>query len=796
MQKKHFFLGNKIVDSRSFTPPTQPYPKPVMPLKNRAAQASRVKDCYEASVSKLISQINTREQQGLPVADGVYINLDMGKKFIPQRLGDKSGATIMKVSDREDDTENLDVTLYIQKEKKDWLSKKTDEYAREDTKNGNPRNAQLIEPINEVTPADIHSLYVSAEKFDQIPDGRTLAFEVWLCHGKSYDKKNVRQVLDKLGIDVVTDPLQFESVDVWLIEATKQQLSYLPLSLGYIENIRPYYQPSVLVKDCTSSQEWCELLKGMVVNIDEGHCTQVGILDTGVNNKHELLSSALPDERMRSVIGVKGPVDENGHGTGMAGLVLLGDLTNLAYEASTTVNIGHALISVKILEDGYDSDFYAATIEQAVNVASEIGAAIQCMAVTDEDAYDGSATSSSAALDDSIYHDGLCDRLVIVSAGNIPIRDIDFSQYVESCKANPVQSPAQAWNALTIGSYTEKTICTDKKFAPLAAPGGVSPFSRTSYSWFRGLNKPEIVMEGGNVAYHPIYKETLCNDLSLITTSYNLKNPLETFEGTSAATALAARLAAQIKIANPNLSMLSIRGLMVHSAQWTKEMMRIEKLDERMALCGYGVPNEDVAMYSNEKYATYIFENNLTPYEAGKGANKYKELHYYDLPWPIDLLERMGDENVKIKITLSYYIKPSPGNGGWTNKYRYPSATLHFDLKTATETTEEFLCRRNQKEGESTTKNDSDRWNIKQTKRERGSVQSDWIECSAAELAELGQIVVWPGSGWWKERKLANVANSIPYSLIVSIETERTEIYNAVETAISSRIGIQIAQET
>ena len=302
-------------------------------------------------------------------------------------------------------------------------------------------------------------------------------------------------------------------------------------------------------------------------------------------------------------------------------------------------------------------------------------------------------------------------------------------------------------------------------------------------------------MEGGNVAYHDLLRETSHSDLSLVTTSNEQEEPLEPFNATSAATGLAARLAAQIKVENPQLSMLSIRGLMVHSARWTDEMMRINNVEERMTLCGYGVPDEHAAIYSNEKCATYIFENKLEPYTQGGSGNIYGEMHYYDLPWPKDQLEDMGDEDVRIRITLSYYVKPSPGYAGRTNKYRYPSATLHFDLKTATETEEEFLCRRNKQEGEKTTQNDATRWNVKQQKRERGTVQSDWIECTAADLAEMDKIVVFPGPGWWKERKLDNVDNSVPYSLIVSIETKKTDIYNAVETAISNRIGVPIAQE-
>ena len=84
----------------------------------------------------------------------------------------------------------------------------------------------------------------------------------------------------------------------------------------------------------------------------------------------------------------------------------------------------------------------------------------------------------------------------------------------------------------------------------------------------------------------------------------------------------------------------------------------------------------------------------------------------------------------------------------------------------------------------------------KQNRREQGTVQSDWFECTAAELANCGNIVVYPGTGWWKERKLANVDNIIKYSLIISIETSETEIYNAVKTEINNKIGIPITQES
>lgn len=53
--------------------------------------------------------------------------------------------------------------------------------------------------------------------------------------------------------------------------------------------------------------------------------------------------------------------------------------------------------------------------------------------------------------------------------------EVDATNYLESCKANAVQSPAQAWNALTVGAYTEKTIVTDESYKALAAPGICHP---------------------------------------------------------------------------------------------------------------------------------------------------------------------------------------------------------------------------------------------------------------------------------------------------------------------------------
>lgn len=368
----------------------------------------------------------------------------------------------------------------------------------------------MIEPINAIKPADIHALYTSTEDFDKLPDNKAFLFELWITKTKEYDTVKLSDVLDKLAIlKAGKNHLDFDGVDVWMIKATKQQLCELPLSIGYIEGVRPYHQPSILIKNRSESREWSELIEGEIQFALDKDSTRIGLLDSGVNNAHKLLAPALPNDRMKSAISVPDTTDHSDHGTGMAGLMLYGDLTDITYRHGGPIIIEQDLASVKIVENGHttDPDFYGAVIEDAIYQAQAMGASIQCMAVTDGTSYDGKSTSSSASLDESIYHNGKCDRLVLVSAGNIEPPEVDATNYLESCKANAVQSPAQAWNALTVGAYTEKTIVTDESYKALAAPGNLSPMSRSSWSWRNGCNKPEIVMEGGNIAYHPVFKQ-------------------------------------------------------------------------------------------------------------------------------------------------------------------------------------------------------------------------------------------------------------------------------------------------
>ena len=131
-----------------------------------------------------------------------------------------------------------------------------------------------------------------------------------------------------------------------------------------------------------------------------------------------------------------------------------------------------------------------------------------------------------------------------------------------------------AWNALTVGAYTQLDSISDnsfKDYAPVAAKNALSPFSTTSFTWEnRWPIMPEIVMEGGNLAHDGAGFVSECDDLSVTSTFFKpTESHFCSFNMTSAATAQAAWFAAQIQSTYPDIWPETIRALMVHSAKWT-----------------------------------------------------------------------------------------------------------------------------------------------------------------------------------------------------------------------------------
>lgn len=322
--------------------------------------------------------------------------------------------------------------------------------------------------------------------------------------------------------------------------------------------------------------------------------------------------------------------------------------------------------------------------------------------------------------------------------------------------------------------------------------------------------KPDIVMEGGNWAIDGGGRIDAVDDLSLLTTARRASGRLlTTFGDTSAATAMAARIGAIIQSRYPSLWPETVRGLVVHSAEWTPEMMAEfpdSQRRRRLRCYGWGVPNLDKAIWSAENAVTLIYEGDLQPFDKVDGQLKTKDMHVHALPWPVDVLQQFPAETVRMRVTLSYFIEPSPGRKGWTRRYRYQSHGLRFDVKRPTESLDNFRARlsretreEEQEEGPeedtvSVAQGGNQPWALGPKMRARGSIHSDWWHGSASDLAASGYVGVFPVTGWWRERHhLGRWNRRARYSLIVSLETPRNDIH--LYTAIAAQVGIAVRVE-
>lgn len=205
---------------------------------------------------------------------------------------------------------------------------------------------------------------------------------------------------------------------------------------------------------------------------------------------------------------------------------------------------------------------------------------------------------------------------------------------------------------------------------------------------------------------------------------------------------------------------------------------------------GYGVPNLNKALYSLNNSLTLIAQRTIQPFRLDGSTIKTNQLHIYDLPWPIDVLEGLGGQQVKLTVTLSYFIEPNPGSKYFSSKYYYQSHGLRFNMKRPLESQDEFRVRINKAAREEdevvNAVAQSGEWMIGEKLRNAGSIHKDiWM---GTELASMNSIAVYPVNGWWRFRKKANRYNQqVRYSLLISIESESIEIdlYTPVQNLIT-----------
>ncbi|MET4676872.1 S8 family peptidase [Luteibacter sp. PvP120] len=676
---------------------------------------------------------------------------------------------------------------------------------------------KLLDAIASIRAAEVRALWT--DDLDLLPLDVAQAFwwEVWLpVRGQGQRQTVVEDFkkLARLAECVVSDQqVNFPERTVLLMYGSEQQLSRSVMALNCVAELRYAKETAEFFDgmDVDEQHDWsAELLARAQLQPPNEAVPRVCLLDSGVTRAHPLLEPLMQADDLHTVEPAWGVEDEADHGTGLAGLAAYGDLAQ-ALASADPVQIPHRLESVKLIpaegaNEG-DARHHAYLFMEGVarpEIAAPERSRVFTSAVTASDYRDrGRPSSWSAAVDGLAANtDGAGDnpRLFVLSAGNTREAQA-WADYPDSLSTNLVHDPGQAWNAITVGAYTDKIDTQGHpSLKPLAHAGGLSPFTTTTRTWDRAWPlKPEVVLEGGNAAKDELGAVGMAS-LNLLTTHHQpVERLFTTSNATSAASALCAGMAAQIMAAYPQLRAESVRALLVHSAQWTDDMCAMflpsdsaptkEDYVHLVRHCGWGAPDLSRALWSASDSLTLLVEDLVHPYAKvqGKGIVT-QDMNLHALPWPKEELEALQDAPVEMRVTLSYFIEPNPSARGVVSKYHYPSHRLRFDVQRPLDaSTEQFIARVNaaaQREDEGDAVNPSDpNWLLGERQRHRGSLHQDVWRGTAAELASRGFIAVYPSAGWWRTRPaLERYGLPARYSLLVSIQTQQTnvDLYAAV----------------
>ncbi len=692
-----------------------------------------------------------------------------------------------------------------------------------------PKGRSFVEAIERIGAAAVRELWT--EPNEEFPEQQTLWFEVWLRAGSTREERAIifqqfRTLAGRVGLRVGERSIELPEHTIVAAYGEGNLFSRDLALLNCIAEIRRVHDYADFFEALRPEEraEWANNLIGRT-NLPAEDAPSVTVLDTGINRAHPLLDALIPEPRNLTINAAWSAADDDNHGTMMAGLCAYGNLTE-PLATTSPVEVTSNLEGVKIVPPpavrSDDEKLAGAYTAQGIALAEASApnrTRVFCLATTMKGPNDPRPTSWSAEIDALAVgrdNDGTVRRLFCLSSGNV-LQD-DWGGYPDKNLNHQVENPGQAWNALCVGSYTDfDAIRRTGDYSCVASRGSMAPTNSTSLTWDAlWPNKPDIVSEGGNAVREEGASSTLqLPELMLLSTHADFRaGVFGTMCGTSPATALASRMATGIQTAYPSLWPETVRALLVHSAQWTDAMTQSipnaykGKRDRARFLLrtvGYGVPNLGRAVECLNSRVTMVAECVLQPFKLEGEEVLFNEMHVHTMPWADAILTANPFERVRMRVTLSYFIEPNPGNRGYTSNYRYAGCGLRFRVSSTGQSVGDLEADVSKLAADDATTQgkviiagSNDGWMLGDQSN-KGSIHSDIWEGSCADALSMKHVAVYPVTGWWRTRPSQHrAAAHIKYALVVTLEAENptldlyAEIAAQITTPITATVPVTI----
>ncbi|MDM1555879.1 S8 family serine peptidase [Chryseobacterium indologenes] len=414
---------------------------------------------------------------------------------------------------------------------------------------------------------------------------------------------------------------------------------------------------------------------GFAVNVDED-IPLVGVIDTGI-------ARIIPFENIIDQVSYNHtPVetfwDEEGHGTLVSGLIVLGD--DFYKEDKAVYNAKAKIINIKALHRSNDELNIPLLIDNLREIRRTYGVKLFNMSLVLPNAKKYNSSYSRFAYElDKLAHEE--DLIVFISVGNFDAESLEllkgeyyhenhdyptffYSLNSESeshmCEDTNICSPAESLNNISIGAIADNLEEGDNSDV---TPSSLYPahYTRKFHIDFnkeingvnisrlknKNLNKPDFIMEGG--------------DLFALNSGINiLTSPLADVErfygktsGTSLATPLLTSYASEILRQYPNIRTQTIKAILINSSSYynANKFPHFNGKDDLLkSLIGFGKPSKHYIKDTDNNSIVYILEKEI----------QIEQIIKY--PIFIPQYMRANGNKLKFDISLAYSFDPKEDN--------------------------------------------------------------------------------------------------------------------------------------
>lgn len=549
----------------------------------------------------------------------------------------------------------------------------------------------------------------------------------------------------------------------------------------------------------------------IVVEEPDVNSPKVCVIDSGIEEGHVLLASAIISNRSLSYLkdnaDVNDKVPGGGHGTRVTGAILYPN----GIPTTGNYQLPFHIINSRILDAGNNlpENLYPPSLMKVI-VATNSDVRIFNLSVTSKYPCRQTHMSPFAAMLDKLIFEN--DILFIIAAGNISsnygqVNNPGIKHYINNGQEYPnyllnnssrIANPAQSCFSLTVGSICLiKYDAVDKEsFGEKNFP---SSFSRTGPGIW-DMIKPDVVEYGSDWVKEKNLNPNLSTEMD--TCPELLKSTLNGGRGigrdaigTSFAAPKVSNIAASLQKSFPEFSSLTYKALIVQSARWPDFAFNNPE-NKWLRHFGYGVPSINRAIENSENRITFIAEGKINAVSS--------DIYSVKIP---EVIRRQGDDySVLIEVTMSYKA------GVRRTRRRtksYLASWLTWESSYLNENFEKFSTRilKNieqpedvEDDGDLPPENDSIRWTIRENKnwppidglrRQDSSVQKDWTIIDSFRLPSDLSFAIVGHKGWEKD-----FTKEVPYSIAVSFEIlgENINIYEMIriENEVTQEVQIPI----